>query len=288
MRLTAAERDGISFFPVRAVFDDAAALASLLDRISPRAIARTSSMSEPAPSISFSTKLRYGAEAALFFAFMGLFRALGLDAASALGGSIGRNLFYRLGTMKRARDNLRAAYPEKSQPEIEAIIKEMCDNLGRTVAEYAHLDKFSIKGSDPRLELAGRENIELALSNGKGVMFISGHFANWEMMLLVARQIGLEGGTVYRPPNNIYVDRWLVRQRSLYGPREQITKGAQGTRRIFTLLRGGKCDLPSGRSENERRPARAVLRARGDDDARTRRAGAETGRGAACRRRMNG
>lgn len=198
-------------------------------------------MSEPAPSISFSTKLRYGAEAALFFAFMGLFRALGLDAASALGGSIGRNLFYRLGTMKRARDSLRAAYPEKSQPEIEAIIKEMCDGLGRTVAEYAYLDKFSIKGSDPRLELAGRENIELALSKGKGVMFISGHFSNWEMMLLVARQIGLEGGTVYRPVNNIYIDRWLVRQRSLYGPREQITKGAQGTRRIFTLLRGGKC-----------------------------------------------
>ncbi|HEV2560886.1 MAG TPA: lysophospholipid acyltransferase family protein [Rhizomicrobium sp.] len=195
----------------------------------------------PIPPMNLSQKLRYGAEAALFFAFMGFFRVLGVDAASALGGFMGREIFYRTGTMTRARNNLRAAFPEKTAIEIEAIIREMCDNLGRTTAEYAHLDKFRMTGRNPRLQIANIEIVDRVLASGKGILFISGHFANWEMMPFAAAQYGLEGGEVYRPLNNPYVDRWMVRQRMINGPKEQIAKGAQGTRRIFTLLRGGKC-----------------------------------------------
>jgi KDO2-lipid IV(A) lauroyltransferase len=50
----------------------------------------------------------------------------------------------------------------------------------------------------------------------------------------------VEGGEVYRPLNNPYVDRWMVRHRRANGPEDQIAKGAQGTRRIFSLLRAGK------------------------------------------------
>ena len=57
----------------------------------------------PAPHLSLSQKLRYGAEAVAFFAFMGLFRLLGLDGASALGGFIGRNIFALTGATRRAR-----------------------------------------------------------------------------------------------------------------------------------------------------------------------------------------
>ena len=81
-------------------------------------------------------------------------------------------------------------------------------------------------------------------ASGKGVMFISGHFANWETMpVIAAGQLGYESALVYRPPNNPFVDRWISRQRAKLGPKEQITKGAQGTRRIFTLLRRGKAIL---------------------------------------------
>jgi Kdo2-lipid IVA lauroyltransferase/acyltransferase len=193
----------------------------------------------PIPEMKLSEKLRYGAEAAGFFTLIGLFRILGLDGASALGGFLGRNVFYRTSASTRARNNLRAAYPEKTDAEIEAIILEMWDNLGRTVAEYAHLDKLSIHGADPRIE--GRlEEGDKALASGKGVLFVSGHFANWEILPFVATQQGYEGGEVYRPLNNPYVDRWMVRQRMKNGTPDQIAKGAQGTRRIFTLLRAGK------------------------------------------------
>jgi KDO2-lipid IV(A) lauroyltransferase len=193
---------------------------------------------------SVSNRLRYWAEAAPFYFFMGLFRLVGIDAASALGGFIGRHVFYRITPVTdRARENLRASYPEIKQEEMETIIREMCDNLGRTVAEYPHLDKLKLHGTNPRLEIEGKEIADAEIARGKGVMFISGHFANWEAMPVTATQLGYEGGLVYRPPNNPYVDRFISRMRASAGPQIQISKGAHGTRRIFTLLRRGQCIL---------------------------------------------
>ena len=199
-------------------------------------------MSANAPdSPQLLTRLRYGAEALAFFTYIGFCRALGLRLASAVGGFVGRNIFYRVRViMDRARDNLRHAFPEYSDADREKIILEMCDNLGRTVAEYAHLDKFSMHGENPRLQILNAELGNAEMARGNGVMFFSGHFANWEIMPFVATQLGFEGGEVYRPQNNPIVDRWLVKQRMKNGPADQLAKGPRGTRRIFTLLRRGK------------------------------------------------
>lgn len=190
--------------------------------------------------LSLPMTLRYSAESALFFPFMALFRALGVDTASALGGFIGRNVLYHTHVTRRARENLAAAFPGMSPAETEAIIKEMWDNLGRTAAEYAHLDKFRMSGAEPRIEVVNIERVDNALKTGKSIIFLSGHFANWEIMPIAAADYGVSGGMVYRPVNNPFVDRWMVRQRTVNGPPEVISKGAQGTRRIFTLLRSGK------------------------------------------------
>jgi Kdo2-lipid IVA lauroyltransferase/acyltransferase len=192
------------------------------------------------PRMPLGEMLRYRAEAGVFFALIGFFRLFGIDRASAIGGWLGRRVLYRTPVSNRARANLAAAYPEKSPAEREAIVVEMWDNLGRTVAEYAHLDKLSIHGDDPRLTIANLEIVDREIARGKGILFVSGHFANWETMPFAAAQYGVEGGEVYRPLNNPYVDRWMVRQRMKNGPKDQIAKGALGTRRIFLLLRGGK------------------------------------------------
>jgi Kdo2-lipid IVA lauroyltransferase/acyltransferase len=191
-------------------------------------------------ALSVSRKLRYGAEAALFLGFMGLFRILGVDLASALGGFIGRNIFARTPANATARKNLVEAFPEKSPAEIGVILKAMWDNLGRTVAEYAHLDKFDLYGKDPRI-LA--EHTEIAESvRGASALLLSGHFANWEVMGIAASRFGLDGAIVYRPPNNPYVDRYIARARAKKGFAEQISKH-NGAKRIFALLRSGKSVL---------------------------------------------
>jgi Kdo2-lipid IVA lauroyltransferase/acyltransferase len=193
-----------------------------------------------APILPLSQKLRYGAEAALFLAFMGFFRLIGLDAASAVGGFIGRTIFARTGVTRRARDNLAMAFPEKSLAEREAIIAAMWDNLGRVVAEYAHLDKFDIHGPDPRIRLENAEDLEHM--RGRSVLILSGHFANWEIMPITGARFGLDGAIVYRPPNNPYVDRYISRARAKKGYSEQISKH-NGVKRIFTLLRNNKAIL---------------------------------------------
>ena len=189
-------------------------------------------------AMPFASKLRYGAEAAGFFLMMGIFRALGLDAGSAFGGFLGRVVYSRLSPARTARTNLKAAFPQKSDAEIDAIVLAMSENLGRTIGEYPNLDKIRISGDDARIKVIDSEFPAAAVASGKPLIFFSGHLANWEMMAIGSYQAGFEGGTVYRPPNNPYVDRWIVAQRSKCGSREQIAKGS-GVKRMFTFLRRG-------------------------------------------------
>src|SRR5579884_905732 len=108
--------------------------------------------------LNFSRRLRYRIEAAGFFAVIGFFRLFGIDRASAIGGWIGRNLVGRTYLSRRPLRNLRVAFPDKSEPEIAAILNTMWDNLGRVMAEYAHLDEISWNGPNPRIEVSGGEN----------------------------------------------------------------------------------------------------------------------------------
>jgi KDO2-lipid IV(A) lauroyltransferase len=199
-------------------------------------------MTMPANSaqLSFYWRLRYRAEATVFFAFMAAFKSLPVDAASALGGFIGRHLLTHTPIDLRARRNLEAAFADRSPAELAAIRREMWDNLGRTIAEYPHLNAFRMRGDHPRIIVEGLEHVRFAQQTGKGIIFVSGHFANWEILPITASDCGLEGGSVYRPVNNPYVDAWTVAQRTQNGPKHMITKGPQGTRRIFSLLRQAK------------------------------------------------
>jgi KDO2-lipid IV(A) lauroyltransferase len=190
-------------------------------------------------SLSLGQKLRYGAEAAVFFAFMALFRAIGLSAASRLGGWIGRNLLSLLPPDRIARANLAAAFPQKTAAERNAIRRTMWDNLGRVVGEYPHLEKFSPKGEDPRIGYTLPLDVPLESLIGRPVIFLSAHLANWEMMPILGHQVGIDGAAVVRPPNNPYVANWVARQRRINGPATMIAKH-NAARPMLAQLRGGK------------------------------------------------
>ena len=191
------------------------------------------------PGLSLGEKLRYGAEAAVFFAFMGLFRAIGLDKASRLGGWIGRNIFPLLPPDRVARANLKLAFPQMSQDEHNEIRRVMWDNLGRVVGEYPHLGRFSPKGEDPRIGYSLPPGVTPESLMDKPLMFLSGHFANWEMMPILAHQLGFDAAAVVRPPNNPYVAEWVARQRRINGPSTLIAKH-NAARSMLGQLRGSK------------------------------------------------
>jgi KDO2-lipid IV(A) lauroyltransferase len=189
--------------------------------------------------LSFGDRLRYGAEAAVFFSFMAFFKVIGLESASRIGGWIGRNIFSHLPPDRVARANLAAAFPEKSEDERDSIRRTMWDNLGRVVGEYPHLERFSPKGDDPRITYSLPPGLTVDDMKTGAVMLLSGHLANWEIMPILAAQVGLEGAAVVRPPNNPYVADWVARQRAIQGPATLIAKH-NAARGMLGQLRAGK------------------------------------------------
>lgn len=133
-------------------------------------------------------------------------RALGMNRASATGAWITRTIGPRLGAHRTALANLRAAYPELGEAQIAAIALEAWDNLGRTGAEYAHLDTlFDWEPDGPdtlRTQVRGIEQFVAIRDDGKPGLIFSAHLANWELPAICAEKFGLETTAVFRPPNN--------------------------------------------------------------------------------------
>ena len=198
------------------------------------------SSTPPVRALPRSRKWRYRLEAAGFFLVIGFFRLFGIDTASAIGGRIGRTFAAPTRLSNLARENLAAAFPDMGVEKREAIIRAMWDNLGRVLAEYGHHDELNWRRPAPRIEFTGLENLAAAKARGKGMLFISGHFANWEIMATALRDWGIMGASAVRPTNNPYVNAWLHKYRTRNGMPELVSKGAAGTRRIFTLLRKGE------------------------------------------------
>ncbi len=177
-------------------------------------------------------------EAAAAVLLFGAFAALPLDAASALGGWLGRTIGPRLGTSRRAVINLGRAFPDKRADEIAAMVRGMWDNLGRTAAEYPHLDEFQVYDPSGRVRVAGGENVDTLREDGKPGIFFSGHIANWEIVSLGATQRGLPLDRVYRAANNRLVE-WLYRRGRAAVEGALIPKGPSGARLLLKSLRTG-------------------------------------------------
>ncbi|HEX7776920.1 MAG TPA: hypothetical protein VF449_10385 [Parvibaculum sp.] len=188
----------------------------------------------------FSRDFTYRAEALLLKVTLALLRLPGLDTASAIGGWLGRRFGPKLGITRRARRRIARAMPELGEVEIERIVTAMWDNLGRTAFEYGHLDKFTQAGNRHRIEVVGAEKLRAQARAGHGGMMLSGHFANFELLAVTMRLEGLEGGTIYRPANNPYVNKWMVDMRVANTGAVQIPKGRRGARELLHLIHDNK------------------------------------------------
>lgn len=177
-------------------------------------------------------RIEYG----IFRLVIGGLGLLGLERASNFGGWLLRTIGPRLGNSNRARRALRKAFPEKTEAEIETIVRGVWDSVGRTAAEYAHLKEFHTFRDDSRVEIEGIEIVEEIERRGKGGIYFSGHFANWELMPIAMMHRGQKGATVYRPINNTHINDWMVALRGTICP-TQISKNNNGARDLMRRLR---------------------------------------------------
>lgn len=178
-------------------------------------------------------KLKHFGEAFVAYGLYGFFSLLTLDTASALGGWMFRTLGPRLAVSRRADRHIQYAMPELSDAERQTIVRDMWENMGRTMAETPHLKRLVPKN---RMQISGLEHVEKAREHGKGAMIAGGHFANWEAGPIIAWHHGFPLTTVYRPPNNPLIDPLLRYTRRVVTP-NLLPKGPKAAVGIIKTLR---------------------------------------------------
>src|SRR6476620_6881046 len=128
----------------------------------------------------------------------------------------------RLREDRIGRENLKAAFPEKSPEEIEQILSGVWDNLGRIGAEFAHLDHiWDYDAEHPekpsRVEFSQRtkELFDGLRDDGKPALIFACHLGNWELPALAAVAHGLDAAILFRRPNSEAADRAIEKIRQV-------------------------------------------------------------------------
>jgi KDO2-lipid IV(A) lauroyltransferase len=186
------------------------------------------------------SKIKHILEFAIVKLLYCFFKVLPINTASSIGGFIGKNLGKLLKVNKVARRNLKNAFPEYTDKEIEETILKMWDNLGRVAGEFPHMTSY--KGDDfaKIVEVEGAEHIKKAGESGKTAMFFSGHFANWEIVPKTIFEKGCPSiNLVYRKSNNPYLDKLILDVRNNYQA-GCMPKGTKGARMIIKAIKQGQ------------------------------------------------
>ncbi len=170
--------------------------------------------------------------------FMGLFRLLGVDAASALGGWFGRTFGPLSGAHKVADRNLRLAFPEKDAAWRADMLRKQWDGLGRTFGEFPLMDK--LLSSPGRVEVVNAERLAQIARDMEPVVFVSGHLSNWEVMPAAIVFSGVTCQMTYRAANNPYIDERIKKSRFRYGVRLFAPKGGDGARELLDAMKRGE------------------------------------------------
>ena len=169
---------------------------------------------------------------ALFF----IFRVLGLRLSSIFS----KILFSLIGPLFRSKQvinqNILKAFPNLSKSEISKISKKMWENYGRILSEYIFMNEFRVKN---KIEIKGQEILDKIKKNNERVIFVSGHFSNFELMAMHIEKSGVNLAAVYRPLNNKFLNYFMEKIRKKYICKNQIKKGSSGTRQLLLSFKKG-------------------------------------------------
>ena len=180
-------------------------------------------------------KIKYLLQSIIFYLFLFIGRILGLN--------IGRKLFAFLFSIigphfkskKIIKENLNIFFNSTSLRDENTIINDMWKNYGMTFVEYMFLNFFQKNNS--HIDIEGEENLFITTLNEKPVIFVSGHFANYELMSMEITKKNISLATIYRPLNNIFLNPFMEYLRKKYVCKNQIKKGIKGVREVIEYVK---------------------------------------------------
>ena len=170
----------------------------------------------------------------------GIFKVIGLKYSRILSG----NIMTFVGPIFRSKSiifsNLSRAFPNLDKIGKKKILKKMWFNYGNIFAEYMFIKKFR---NDPIISrnilIENQYILEKIKTESKPVIFISGHFNNFELMAMQIEKAGIDLAAVYRPLNNKYLNPLMESIRKKYICRKQIKKGISGTKELLLNFKKG-------------------------------------------------
>jgi len=177
--------------------------------------------------------LKYLIQFIVIIIFFIIFKIIGLKNASTLGKYIGIKLGPKLRSKMIIKKNLNFCFKNINEEKINSISTEMWSNIGRTFAEYVFLNKFKKNKNNNLIKINGIEILEKIKNENNPVIFISGHFANFELMAMKINDSGVKLATIYRPLNNIFLNPLMEYLRKKYICPNQIKKGRSGLRELI-------------------------------------------------------
>jgi Kdo2-lipid IVA lauroyltransferase/acyltransferase len=183
--------------------------------------------------------LAHRIEAWAFHAYWNRFARMDLDAASNAGSRFARRFGPLTPAHVTARNNLRMVFPGLSNSEEREILDAMWDNLGRLTGEFPHVGAMGVYAPGSRITVEGTDILDRYREPGEGAIFVSGHFANWEVMAAAIVHRGIDCRITYRQANNPWIDDTIVKARADYGVTLFAPKGKEGGMSLMRILAKG-------------------------------------------------
>ena len=183
--------------------------------------------------------LKYFFQFCAIFALFCIFKTIGYKNASNFGSKVGRVLGKLIRSNKIILKNI-SQISKNSDFIVEdedKLVKDVFSNYGRILSDYVYLSKFRKGSLKEYVNIKGNNYLEEIKSKNKKVVFISGHFNNFELMAMFIDSAGIKLSTIYRPLNNVFLNKVMENIRIKHICKNQIKKGKSGTRELLYYLK---------------------------------------------------
>ena len=184
-------------------------------------------------------KIKYFIEYIFIILLFFICKVLGYERGSDLGEKIGKILGPLFRNRKIILNNLNNAKIKEKNFDVKDLINDMWGNYGRILCEYPFIGFLSGRNDDKYLTVNGSEVLDRLKKENKKAVFISGHFNNFELMAMQISKQGIDLAAIYRPLNNIFLNKKMENIRKKFICKNQIKKGIAGTREIIKFINEG-------------------------------------------------
>ncbi len=179
--------------------------------------------------------LKYLTQSIIVVIFFFIGKLIGLKNSRIIFSKLFLLMGPRFKSKKIINDNLKNFKKNITSMEEEEIISNMWKNYGMTFIEYIFLKNF--RNNNSHISFKGEEILENIFQNNKPVIFVSGHFANFELMSMEITKKNINLATIYRPLNNFFLNPVMEYLREKYVCKNQIKKGINGLRETIEYIK---------------------------------------------------